>query len=177
MDGVQQIFQYAYFVDSIGVAAGRWAALTGAGPFFVTEHHSPDEFSYRGTDVEADVSYAFGYSGETQIQLIEQHDDTPSIYRDMYPTGFGHHHVARLVDEDRYEAARDHLVGTGFELACELRANDIRACYLDTRPSIGVYTELHTITPRILTTFARWRDAHAEWDGTGSPLRHHVSGS
>lgn len=177
MDGVEPIFQYAYLVESIEVAAERWATLTGGGPFFVTAHHSPDEFSYRGTDVEADVSYAFGYSGEIQIQLIEQHDDTPSIYRDMFPTGCGHHHVARLVDEDAYEAVRNRLVADGFELACELRANDIRACYLDTRSAIGVYTEFHTITPRILNTFARWRNAHADWDGTGSPLRHHVSGS
>ena len=170
-------FQFAYFVESIEVAAQRWAELHGAGPFFVTAHHRPDEFSYRGTDVEADVSYAFGYSGGIQIQLIEQHDDTPSIYLDMFPDGFGHHHVARLVEEADYEPTRDHIAGAGFELACELRANDIRACYLDTRSSIGVYTELHTITPRILTTFARWRDAHVDWDATDSPLRHHVSGS
>ena len=170
-------FQFAYLVESIEQAAERWASVNGAGPFFVTGHHRADEFAYRSEPVEADVSYAFGYSGEIQIQLIEQHDDTPSIYRDMFPTGFGHHHVARLIEEDDFDAERDRLVAAGFELACELRANDIRACYLDTRSAIDAYTELHTITPRILTTFARWRDAHAEWDGTGSPLRHHVSGS
>ncbi len=170
-------FQFAYFVESIEAAAHRWADVNGAGPFFVTAHHRPDEFSYRGTDVEADVSYAFGYSGDIQIQLIEQHDETASIYRDMFPTGYGHHHVARLIEEDDYDGERDRLVAAGFELASELRANDIRACYLDTRSVLDAYTELQTITPRILNTFARWRKAHAEWDGTGSPLRHHVSGS
>ena len=39
---------------------------------------------YRGTDQEADVSYAFGYLGDVMIQFIVQHDETPSIYRDMY---------------------------------------------------------------------------------------------
>lgn len=172
----QPIFQYAYVVADIEQSATAWAAATGAGPFFVTEHHRADSFSYRGRPVEADVSYAFGYSGETQIQFIEQHDRTDSIYRDMFDDGqFGHHHVARLVAD--YEAERDRLIAAGHELACELHANDIDAAYLDTRSAIGVFTELHSITDRILATFARWRDAHHEWNGRGSPLRTHVSGS
>lgn len=174
---VRPIFQSAYLVDDIETAAEHWSSGIGAGPFFVTAHHRATSFSFRGRPVEADVSYAFGYSGYLQIQLIEQHDDTPSIYRDMSPSGSGHHHVARLVEEHAFDDERDRIVAMGFELACELTANGIRACYLDTRTSIGVLTELHSITPRILTTFGRWRDAHADWDGTGSPLRHHVSGS
>lgn len=169
------IFQYAYLVDDVEAAAHHWAEAVGAGPFFLTPHHRADWFRYRGEPVEADVTYAFGYSGDTQIQLIQQHDDTPSIYRDMFPTGSGHHHVARLAED--YPAERDRLVAMGFELACELGANDITACYLDTRSTIGVYTELHSITPRITATFARWRDEHLGWDRSGSPLRHHTSGT
>lgn len=172
----QPIFQYAYLVADIEQSAVAWAGTNGAGPFFVTEHHRADRFTYRGQPIEADVSYAFGYSGETQIQFIQQHDRTDSIYREMFDDGqFGHHHVARLVAD--YEGERDRLVAAGHELACELHANDIDAAYLDTRAAIGVFTELHSITDRILTTFGRWRDAHREWDGTGSPLRTHVSGS
>jgi hypothetical protein len=172
---LRSIFQYAYFVDDLEAAAERWAATVGAGPFFITAHHRADEFSYRGQPIEADVSYAFGYAGSTQIQLIQQHDNLPSIYLDMFPTGFGHHHIAFLAHD--YEAERDRLVADGFELACELAANDITAAYLDTRPAIGVFTELHSITPRILATFDRWRKAHEAWDGVGSALRGHVSGS
>jgi len=169
------IFQHAFFVEDVESAARDWAETNGAGPFFVTPHHRADRFVYHGEPVEADVTYAFGYSGGAQIQLIQQHDDTPSIYRDMYPTGFGHHHVARLVPD--FGAERDRLAALGFEVACELEANDISACYLDTRSSIGVYTELHSITPRILSTFERWRDQHLRWDGAGTPLRHHASGT
>jgi hypothetical protein len=169
------IFQYAYFVDDLATAAGQWARLVGAGPFFVAEHHVADRFQHRGTDVEADVSYAFGYSGGVQIQLIQQHDDRPSIYRDMYPTGFGFHHVASLVHD--YPAARGHLLDQGHELACELHANDIVACYVDTRAALGCFTELHSHTPRIEATFARWKAAHDEWDGTGAAVRMHRSGT
>ena len=49
---------------------------------------------------EADVTYAFGYLGDDMIQFIQQHDDTPSIYRDMYRTGEeGYHHVGVLVND------------------------------------------------------------------------------
>jgi hypothetical protein len=169
------LFQFAYLVDDLEEAADHWATTFGAGPFFVTPHHRADRFDYRGQAVEADVSYAFGYSGSMQIQLIEQHDDLPSIYRDMYPTGGGFHHVASLVAD--YHGARQRLLDQGNQLACELDANDIHACYFDTRATVGGFTELHSRTDRIVATFARWQRAHDDWDGTGSPLRHHVSGT
>lgn len=170
------IFQYAYFVNDIDDAVRQWTTNYDAGPFFVTRHHKADAFEYRGTPVEADVSYAFGYSGDAQIQLIAQHDDLPSIYRDMYPSGtFGFHHVAMLVVD--YAGERQRLLDAGFEIACELAANGITACYFDTRESSGGFTELHSFTDRIANTFARWRNAHHEWDRVTDPLRGHVSGT
>ena len=170
------VFQYAYFVPSIEAAVPRWVSTVGAGPFFITRHHRTDAFSYKGAPVEADVSYAFGYTADTQIQLIEQHDDTPSIYTDMFQRGTGgHHHIALLVQD--YPAQRRRLLDQGHELACELQATDVDAAYFDTRAAIGVYTEIHSDTPRIRATFGRWRDAHRTWDGVTDPLRTHVSGT
>ena len=169
------LFQFAYFVPDLEAAAQHWASTVGAGPFYVAAHHKADRFEYRGTSVEADVSYAFGYSGTAQIQLIEQHDALPSIYTDMFPTGFGFHHVASLVHD--YVGARDRLAAQGFVMACELAANDITACYFDTRHVTGCFTELHSYSDRIAATFARWQQAHLEWDGTGDALRHHRSGT
>ena len=81
------IFQQAYLVNSIDESAKKWSDLYGAGPFVFTHHHKTDKFEYRNTPDEADVSYAFGYLGDTMIQFIEQHDETPSIYRDMFSRG------------------------------------------------------------------------------------------
>ena len=158
------IFQFAYVVTDLAEAAAHWVGALDAGPFFVAAHHRAGTFSYRGTPVEADVSYAFGYAGDSQIQLVEQHDDLPSIYRDMYGPGeAGFHHVASLVRD--YPGERRRLVDQGHVLACELQANDIHACYFDTRPTLGCFTELHSYTDRIAATFARWHQAHVEWDG------------
>jgi Glyoxalase/Bleomycin resistance protein/Dioxygenase superfamily len=173
---VRTLFQQAYFVPDIARAVEQWVTAVGAGPFFLTPHHRADWFEYHGENVEADVSYAFGYAGDIQIQFIEQHDDTPSIYRDMFGAdGSGHHHVASLVSD--YAGERRRLVDAGFTIACELRANGAEAAYFDTRGEIGCYTEIHSDPERIVATFARWKQAHRAWDGVTDPLRSHVSGS
>ena len=93
-----RFFQEAYLVNDLDQAIRGWSDLYGAGPFRTVMHHKTDRFHYRGTDQEADVSYAFGYLGDMQIQFIQQHDNTPSIYRDMFAAGEeGFHHVCRIV--------------------------------------------------------------------------------
>lgn len=153
------IFQQAYLVNDLETSISQWNQLFGAGPFVVTSHHKTDRFSYRGTPQEADVSYAFGYLGDMMIQFIQQHDDTPSIYRDMYAAGMqGFHHVATLVHD--FPAERQRLLDMGFELACELYADGVDAAYFDTRSATGGFTEIHGDPPAILGVFAQWRRAH-----------------
>ena len=114
------IFQFAYVVDDLASAAQHWASTTGAGPFFVAAHHRADRFLYRGEPIEADVSYAFGYSGAMQIQLVVQHDELPSIYREVFPSGGGgFHHMASLVVD--YDGARRRLLDQGHQLALRAR--------------------------------------------------------
>ena len=153
------VFQQAYLVNDVEAAVRRWDALFGAGPFRVVPHHRADWFEYRGTPQEADVTYAFGYLGDLQIQLIQQHDDTPSIYRDLYAAGEeGHHHTAFLVHD--YAAERQRLIDLGAPPVCELRHGDVEAGYFDTVATTGGFTELHTDPPRSLQSFAVQRRAH-----------------
>jgi len=157
--GRYPLFQQAYLVNDLEASIGKWHALFGAGPFVIAPHHKTERFTYRGTDQEADVSYAFGYLGDTMIQFIQQHDDTPSIYREMYANGEeGFHHVGVLVHD--WAAERQRMLDMGFEIACELWADDVNAAYFDTRSVNGGFTELHGDPPHILGTFATWRRAH-----------------
>jgi len=154
-----EFFQEAYFVNDVEEACEKWARVYNAGPFIVVPHHKTDTFMYRGTDQEADVTYGFGYLGEMMIQFIQQHDDTPSIYRDMYGPGEeGFHHVGLLVNDYQGEKAR--LEEMGYTLACELHADNVDACYYDTRSLNGGFTELHDDPQHILNSFAGWRRAH-----------------
>ena len=169
------IFQQAYFVNDLEASLHKWADVFGAGPFSVTWHHRCDTFMYRGTPAEADVSYAFGQLGDVQIQLIEQHDDTPSIYKDLFPNGEeGFHHIGVLVND--FEAEYQRLIGLGFEPACRLFADGVDAAYFDTRSLNGCFTEIHGDPPHILATFAAWRRAH-ELRRDGDPAINRAKGS
>jgi hypothetical protein len=164
------IFQYAWVVNDIDEGCRRWHEMTGAGPFFVTRFHKAKDHIDHGQPFHGGLSYAFGYAGETQVQLIQVHDDTPSIYRDMFAPGEeGFHHVAMLVpdppwaEKARYEAA-------GYPSVSELWATAY-VCYIDTRAAIGCYTELHGDTPEIREVFRGWKEAHDTWDGKTDVIR------
>lgn len=170
------LFQHAYVVNNLEWSVGEWSRVLGAGPFAIRAHHRAQRFTYRGTEQQADVSYAFGYLGDTMIQLIEQHDDTPSIYREMYAAGEeGFHHVATLAHD--YAAARDHFLDRGFPLACELWTGGVEAAYFDTRTTTGGFTEIHGDPPYIIETFASWRRAHAAHQAGDPPVLERREGS
>jgi Glyoxalase/Bleomycin resistance protein/Dioxygenase superfamily len=163
------IFQQAYLVNDLDEAIQKWSKVFNAGPFVRTFHHKCDTFMYRGTNQEADVSYAFGYQGDTMIQFIVQHDDTPSIYRDMYAAGEeGYHHMGILVND--FEAEYQRLIDLGFEPACRLYADGVDAAYFDTREVNGAFTEIHGDPPHILQAFATWRRAHELYRPGGDPF-------
>ena len=159
----RNIFQEAYFVNDVEATARKWAEDFGAGPFFIVRNQGTDEFSYRGTDIEAEVSYAFGYLGDMMIQFIEQPNDTPSIYRDMFERGEeGFHHIGYLVSD--FGAERERLMGLGYALATELKVDGVNAAYFDTRATNGVFTEIHGDPPHMLGLFEVWRRLHEHRD-------------
>jgi catechol 2,3-dioxygenase-like lactoylglutathione lyase family enzyme len=163
------IFQQAYLVNDLEKACHDWHRLFRAGPFALRPHHKTDRFSYRGTTQEADVSYAFGYLGDTMIQFIEQHDDTPSIYREMFAPGEeGFHHIAILVHD--FEAEHQRFIDMGFESACRLYADGVDAAYFDTRSVNGVFTEIHGDPPRTLASFAQRKRAHELMQPGDNPI-------
>jgi hypothetical protein len=163
------MFQQAYLVNDLDAAIQSWSDVFGAGPFVSTHHHKTDRFDYRGTDHEADVSYAFGYLGDMMIQFIVQHDDTPSIYRDMFATGEeGFHHIGVLVND--FEGEFERLESMGFECATRLYADNVDAAYFDTREANGCFTEIHDDPPHILAAFAGWRRAHELHQPGDSPF-------
>lgn len=164
-----QLFQQAYLVNDLEHSCREWARLFGAGPFLLVPHHRTDTFTYRGTDEEADVSYAFGYLDNMMIQFIQQHDDTPSIYRDMFEAGTeGFHHAGMLVSD--FPAERQRYLDLGFEVACELYADNVDAAYIDTRAVTGGFTEIHADPPHILKAFASWQRAHENFKTGDNPI-------
>ena len=164
------IKQYAYVVQDLEAACMAWVQSIGAGPFFVSHHHVSEAHTYRGEPNRADLSYAFGQSGpDHHIQLIQQHNDAPSVYRDAVAAGSnGFHHFAVLPDDFDGEVARFEAAGYP---AVSTLVSAARVAYMDCRSTLGCFVELYENNQPLLDTFERWRQAHLAWDGKTDPIR------
>jgi len=99
-------FQNAWVVDDLQAAMRRWTETCGVGPFFLLEHVAMQDVTYRGQPATIDCSIALAQAGRTQIELIEQHCDQPSVYRDLVPRGQTRfHHVATFANDYDRELA------------------------------------------------------------------------
>jgi hypothetical protein len=94
------IFQIGYVVRDIEVAMDHWVRVLGVGPFVFKPDVTFAETSYRGTKTNGMMSaVAHAFSGDLDIELIQQVSDTPSIYRDFLDEfGEGMQHLGVLVD-------------------------------------------------------------------------------
>ncbi|MFN3287290.1 MAG: VOC family protein [Sphingomonadaceae bacterium] len=165
----QRIIQHAWVVPSIDAAARAWAGATGIGPFLALRHVRVGRPRHRGRPQATDFSVAVAQAGEVQVELVEQHDDGPSCYRDSVPAGgAGFHHVAVMSADYERELAR--LTAGGAEVAADGIFGDLRFAYVDLRPAIGCMVELVEDTPTIRAWFARIRSAAEGWDGQGPAL-------
>lgn len=157
------LFQTAYFVKDVEEAVHKWNRLYGAGPFVVLPHHKFDTYRYRGRDLppggRPDFSYALGYLGDLMIQFTQQHDDNPSVYRDMYKAGEeGFHHVAYLTGN--FDEEVEKIVAQGFEIGSQFTGDGVQGAYIDTRSATQCFTEVHSNEQHLMDAFAEWRRAH-----------------
>jgi methylmalonyl-CoA/ethylmalonyl-CoA epimerase len=109
------IRQVAYVVENIDSAIDHWHHQLGLTPFAVVRGCSPFAGArYRGQPIdELVVNLAFAYIGDVQLELIEQVNDVPSIYREALERGaHGLHHYGVCVDD--YTACFEHAISHGF---------------------------------------------------------------
>lgn len=157
------LFQMAYYVSDLEAAVENWNRLYGAGPFAVLSHHKFDTYRYRGRDLTPsecpDLSYALGYLGDTIIQFTIQHDDNPSVYRELYKKGEeGFHHVAFLTGSFEDELQR--LETMGFEVGSQFTGDGVQGAYVDTRSVTDCFTEVHSNEQHLLDLFSSWKQQH-----------------
>ena len=99
------IVQVAYFVSDVRAAARQMHRRFGAGPFFVADRIDLAWGSHRGEPREFLHSSAYGQWGNLMLELVQQDEEGPSPFRDLFAPGEeGLHHVAQIVDslEDSY---------------------------------------------------------------------------
>lgn len=164
------VMQLAYVPQDIDAALRYWTETMGAGPFYRLAHIALEKNRYRGAEVEVDFSVSIGYWGDLQIELVEQHDDTPSIYQRWRDEGrAGLHHVCIVVDD--IGAAREVCRQAGATVEQEVwMAGGGEAIYVDAGGGPGGLIELIELPPASRDFFAFMREEARNWDGR-DPLR------
>jgi hypothetical protein len=167
-EGEYRHFQLGFHVDDVVVAAERWARVFAVGPFSWLPRRSSTSI-YRGRTIEIEVEVAVAQAGLVQIELVRQFDDSPSIYREIYPRGVvGPHQLCTVTD--RYHDKLAQLRDLGYGVAGEVDSNGYRVAYVDTTADFGFVTEVVANQPGILGQFARLARMAQEWDGS-DPVR------
>jgi hypothetical protein len=160
-----KIIQNAYVVDNLQEAMERWTKLYGIGPWVILADVKGDNLTYRGEPSELVFSAAFVQTGEINIELIEQHTDGPSAFRDMFAPGEeGFHHVA-IISED-YEGDKARFEAAGCPVATEFSSGpDSGIAFVDTREKLGHMVELYQNEAAIIGLYSVIRQAAENWDG------------
>ncbi|RJG24141.1 VOC family protein [Massilia cavernae] len=118
------------------------------------------EKEYRGKPGNFQFSCAYGFAGETLIELA-RHDGGDSVYKDwLDANGPGPHHIGfRMENEQEYRQAEAHYLELGIEKSMaglfEGPFGNCRWAYFDTRDAIGCYTELYYVDGDIAARMER----------------------
>ncbi len=157
--------QLAYFVEDIEQAAAYWVEKFSAGPFFVAQNIALDSVVYKGSPAVLDHSSAYGQYGSMMLELVQVNSRQDSIF-----TGaeYGLHHMARFAQnlEQELQAYQQ----AGFNTVMKASVQDMTFAFVDTRQSLGHYTELYQDCELIRGFYHSVKEAATDWDGK-TPLR------
>ena len=162
--------QNGYVVRDIEAAMAHWTEVLGVGPFYYIEKVEVENFTYKGEASDADMSIALANSGDLQIELIQQRNDAPSMYRDFLEAGHeGLQHMAYWTTN--FQSDYDRLLAQGFTVgqAGQIGENG-RFVYFETEGHPGTVIELSDISGPKGGFFKHIAEVASTWDGT-KPIR------
>jgi hypothetical protein len=161
-DGVIQI---AYTVADIQAAMRQYSELLRVGPWFLVGPFVPPKGVYRGATTTMRVSLGLAYVGETMIELIEQHDELPSVYREILKArgahGF-HHWAIGARDFEKSVARYRPRLRRGILRYAPM---GFRVVYFDTARDLPGMLEVIEMNDAAEQGFHQMYQAAREWDG------------
>lgn len=166
-----EIRQNGYVVRDINAAMNHWIDMLGVGPWFYMPHIPVHSFEYRATACEPDISIAIANSGDLQIELIQQHCDTPTMYKDFLDAGReGLQHVSSW-DAD-IDALVERLTAAGHTVGQRgtMQEGVIKFAYFDTELHPGTVFEVSNMAGPLAYIPEMVADAARDWDGS-DPIR------
>jgi Glyoxalase/Bleomycin resistance protein/Dioxygenase superfamily len=160
--------QIGYVVKDLDKALAGWVEL-GVGPWFVIRG-MPQRVLYRGEPCEIRLSLALANSGEMQIEVIQQEDDTPSIFTEFLSSGReGFHQLAYWTAD--FEATMRAVEETGWPIVWS-GGEDVgtRFAYAEPPGCPATVIEIMELTDASAGMAKFVRDAADGWDGS-EPIR------
>jgi hypothetical protein len=164
------IVQIAYTVKNIAQGMRDFTARLNCGPWFVTGPFVPSKGVYRGQPTDMTLTLAVAFSGHMMVELIEQHDEKPSVYQETIKTkSYGFHHwgvCSRSFDADvaRYEKL-------GYPVAfSDVSPRGVRIVYVDTTADLSGMLEIIEATDALEAIYHSYYAAAKNWDGN-DPVR------
>ncbi|MGZ8747475.1 MAG: VOC family protein [Mycobacterium sp.] len=166
--GEFRFFQLGHVVDDVLAAAAMWARAFGIGPFHVLPIVE-QRTSFGGEMRSVRIQVAVAQAGPVQIELIQQHCHTPSIFQNWSRGGTAAFHQIATVTDD-YDGKKTRFEALGYKIAAESDAGKFRVAYVDTSADFGFYTEVVESYPGRLTQVRAISDTCANWNGI-DPVR------
>jgi hypothetical protein len=165
------IRQNGYVVRDLRAALDHWIHRLGVGPWYLIEEVKLDWFRHRGEDSSPRISIALANSGPLQIELIQQHDDAPSLYREFLDAGReGLQHLAFWSTD--YQPLYDAMLARGYTIGHEgqIGGEQGRFAYFDCDAHPGAMIEISDVGGAKGRFFEAIRRAAEDWDGS-DPIR------
>lgn len=164
------LIQNGYVVRDIEAAMRHWIEVLGVGPWFYIERLPVTDFQYKGQPSPVDMSLALANSGPLQVELIQQRNDAPSLYRDFLNAGHeGLQHLG--YGTKTFDADLARLLDTGYAIGHSGTVNGRGPfVYLLTEAHPGTVIELFDMSGGRERVFARIAEAARNWDGR-DPIR------
>jgi len=164
-----EIRQMGYVVHDIEAALRHWIEVLGIGPWFYVDRLPVENFTYRGRPSEPHVSIALANSGRIQVELIQQRNEAPSMYRDFLAASEGGlQHFCTW--PENYDEMLARALADGFTIGQGGTSPRGPFVYLETEAHPGTVVELAALTPLRRRQFAAIEAAAADWDGS-EPVR------
>ena len=161
--------QLAYVVRDLNAALKYWTEVLKVGPFFVFEHCPLSNQMYRGSPANVDVTLALGNSGALQVELILQHNDSPSVYKEFLDAGReGVHHFGLMPTDYAATCAQYNALGHEAAFVCDIAGAELT--YFDTVATVGHFVELWEHKSIFTDLFDMVEDAAKDWNGK-DPVR------
>jgi hypothetical protein len=164
------VVQVAYIVRDIEQSMKDFTSRLNVGPWFVAGPLIVTDGHYRGQPTSLELTLAIGFAGHMMVELIQQHNDVPSVYKEIVSKrGYGFHHFA--IASPDFERDVERYKSMGYEVAFSAHSpRGTRVAYMDTTNDLGGMLEIGKFRPESEALFAKWYEASMDWDGS-NPVR------